>query len=402
VYLHRTLRPTASRRLGAIPRAAWAIIAAALPAHLVLALSTDLSPDEAYYLCAARQPGVWPSLVDHPPLVPWLLALSDAAPMAVELRVRVWAIAFAFATSAACVELARRRGASERGCVLAAWLSTWALLPMAGGFVMTPDGPALLAMLVALIFIDQEGRSPLAAVGAALALFLGALSKVVVVPIALLMAVANGPGRARSRIGLALGPLLALPLLLPSLRFQLHHAFTQTALSGWSAALAVGALLAAVSAQVGLWTPLVVWHGLRRLGRMPRIDRAVTLGLSALVLLSALVRAVPPEPNWWAPAALVVVVTCARFADHLAFRARAAILVMVLVPAAIAAAHTIHPFLPLPARADPTARLHGWSEGREPVEAAGVGQYGPVAERCVYLSECKEIVKYFKEMQPHD
>ena len=33
------------------------VLAAAL-VHLVLALATDLSPDEAYYLCAARRPGV--------------------------------------------------------------------------------------------------------------------------------------------------------------------------------------------------------------------------------------------------------------------------------------------------------------------------------------------------------
>ncbi len=56
-----------------------------------------------------------------------------------------------------------------------------------------------------------------------------------------------------------------------------------------------------------------------------------------------------------------------------------------------------------PARdTDPTARLHGWSHGREPFEAAGVGPYGPAAERCVYLQDCNEIRSYFNEMRLHD
>ncbi len=102
-----------------LPPAAWAIVAAAVPVHLGLALVTDLSPDEAYYLCAARLGGG--RIVDHPPLTLWLLALSDrwfVGP--VELRVRIWAVVFSFATGLACVALARARGAGTEGCTLAA------------------------------------------------------------------------------------------------------------------------------------------------------------------------------------------------------------------------------------------------------------------------------------------
>ena len=63
-----------------------------------------------------------------------------------------------------------------------------------------------------------------------------------------------------------------------------------------------------------------------------------------------------------------------------------------------AAAHTAYPCLPLPLRADPTARLHGWSRGPEPLEAPGIGPYGPAAERCVYRSKCEEIIKYINEI----
>ncbi len=82
-------------------------------------------------------------------------------------------------------------------------------------------------------------------------------------------------------------------------------------------------------------------------------DRALAGGLSALVLASALIRAVPPEPNWWAPAALIVVVAFARTGGDLSLRARRAILAGVLVPTLVAAAHVARPFLPLPERADP-------------------------------------------------
>ncbi len=375
-------------------RPAWAIVAAAVPVHLGLALATDLSPDEAYYLCAARLAG---RIADHPPLTLWLLALSDrwsAAP--VELRVRVWPVVFSFATGLALVALARARGADREGCTLAAWVGSWALLPMAGGFVATPDGPLLLAVALALL----AAPGPMAG----LALAAGALAKVVALPIGALVAAAAPSRRATmaSRLAIVAGPLLMLPILLPSLRFQLGHAYGQEPARGGSVGASLGAVVAAVTAQALLWSPVVLWRGLRALPALPVTDRALVAGLSALVLASALIRGVPPEPNWWAPAALLVVVAFACSATGLSPGARRAILASVLVPTTIAAAHAARPFLPLPERADPTARLHGWSAGHEPTEAAGVGPYGPAAERCVYRLECSEIRSYFDRMDVHE
>lgn len=382
------------------PRAARAIVIAALPVHLALALVTDLSPDEAYYLAAARRPGAVPDLVDHPPLVPWLLRLTDRFAWApVELRVRIWAALFALATGLACVELARRRGAGRAGCIAAAWIGSWALLPTAGGFVTTPDGAALAAIAAALLLAGAA--TPAASLAAGAALFAGALSKVVALPVALAIAVTARP-RSRARAAIALVPLLALPLLLPSLRFQLRHAYGGGG-GAWSALGAAGAVAAAALAQALLWSPPVVWLGVRALPGLPLQERAVFWTLTALVLASAAVRGVPPEPNWWAPAALAVVVAFARAAGELTPRARRAILASVVLPTALAASHTVRPFLPLPARADPTARLHGWSNGdRAPIDAAGVGPYGPAAERCVYRADCVEMNKYFDEMSTHE
>jgi hypothetical protein len=369
------------------PRAALAVVAAAIPLHLALAVATDLSPDEAYYLVAAR---LHRDIVDHPPLLLWLLRLGDHLPWApVELRVRLFPLLLSLGTSLAWVELARRRGAGPRGVLLVAWLSAWALLPTVGGFVATPDGPLLLAVVLALLLTSAPARGA--------SLLVGALAKVTALPVAGLLALGLRAPVAQ-RIALGALPLAALPWLWPSLRFQLHHAFAQRAPTGWSPLEAVGAVLGAALAQALLWSPPVIWLGARALRGLPGPDRALALGLTAILLVSALVRGVPPEPNWWAPAAIVVVVAFATVAENLSPRARRAILASVLLPTAIAAAHTLRPFLPLPPRLDPTARLHGWSRGAEPSEAPGVGPYGPAAERCAYRGECSEILLYFNKM----
>jgi hypothetical protein len=375
------------------PRTAWAIVLGAAPVHLALALSTDLSPDEAYYLCAARRAGGY--IPDHPPLLPWMLRLSDGlTSLPVELRVRLWPIALSLATAVALVELARRRGAGREGCLLAAWAGAWALLPMAGGFVATPDGPVLLAIAVGLLLVgDRPGVGSLLGAGAALAV--GALAKVVALPVA--VALAAGTTGWRRKVALLAPFLLVLPWLLPSLRFQLHHAFGAQAPAGWTVAGALGAVLAAGTAQAALWSPWFFLRGMKGLGQMPAGDRLVAFGLTGLVLASALLRAVPPEPNWWAPAAMVVVAAAARSAGELSARGRLAVVATLVIPTLIAAAHTAHPFLPIGAERDPTARMHGWrNPTTEPISAPGVGPYGPAAERCVYRNECDEIDNYFR------
>jgi hypothetical protein len=367
-----------------------AIAASAVPVHLALALGTDLSPDEAYYLCAAR---LGHRIVDHPPLTLWMLAASDRlAGLPVELRVRAWAVGGSFATSLALVALARRRGAGAEGCAMAAWASTWALLPMAGGFVTTPDTPFLLAVALALLVLEG---SPVAS-GAAL--FVATLAKVTALPVGLLLGAARVMESRKARGALAaLGPLLALPFVVPSLRFQVAHAFGPH--GGWSPVDAAGAVAAAVLAQAALWTPSVVWMGLRGLRDARRTDQALVAAMTALVLLSALVRAVPPEPNWWAAAALALIPTFALAAEKLPVRGRCAIVSVLVLPTALAVAHTIRPFLPLAPGADPTARLHGWSTGAgHPLDAPGVGSYGPAAEDCVYRGACREIDSFFGGM----
>jgi hypothetical protein len=360
-----------------ISRPCWAITLAAVPLHLALALATDLSPDEAYYLAAARSSGLVPRMVDHPPLLVWMLRATDVAGP-VELRVRVWAIVLSLATSLAAVSLARARGADARTAQITAWIVSWALLPTAGAFVTTPDGPLLLLFTIALLLAARA--KPLAA---AACLGLAVVAKVVALPLAAVVALAD----RRLRWPLTVACALAAPLALPSLRFQLVHAFADRP-SAWSLGAALGAVLAAAAAQAALWTPFSLTRGFSAIRRGPTLDRSLVVALTALLLVSAVARAFPPEPNWWAPAGLLLAIAASR-AERPAPRA---LILVVLLPTAIASLHTLHPFLPIARAADPTARLHGWqTPATEPLDAPGIGAYGPAAERCIYRNMCSEL-----------
>ena len=388
-------------------------ILAALPIKLALATGTDLSPDEAYYLGAARLDGVRPRLVDHPPMVVWLSGLGDRLPaLPLELRVRLPFVALSVALTLACVAVADRRGGGPRGRSLVALATSFGLLPMVGGFLATPDVPALLAVVAALGWaVPQAGpsrpRHAVATIAAGIAIALGALSKVVVLPLAVAIAVAARSRSTAARIALLVPMVLAYALLAPSLTFQLRHAFGAGAVDP---AGAFAALAAAASAQVLLWSPWLLARGVVALRRAPTSPESlVVAALTVLVAISAVVRATPPEPNWWAPAALALVIAAgartdeatkqaANRAAELADRARPAIVAWLAAPTLLAAAHALHPFLPLPTRADPTARLHGWRSARPPLDAPGVGPYASAAERCANASDCADLRLYFDRL----
>ena len=325
---------------GAFPSRPGSSSPASVPVHLALALGTDLSPDEAYYLVAARYGARIP---DHPPLTLWLLSASDRWTTApVELRVRLWAVGLSLVTSIAVVALARARGAGREGCTLAAWAGSWALLPTAGGFVTTPDTFLLPAIAGALLLAtppeagrrrrphsptpvghrptpvgrrlpaarsggaDHAGRRPGQGRGLA--------DRGPPCPVQ----PAGGPGIAP---GLALGPAPGAAVDRAEPLLPAPPCLRGAGPSGWSAGGAVWRpCWRAVGAQAALWSPLLLWRGLGAMRRAPSPDLTLVAGLSALVLGSALVRAVPPEPNWWAPAALAVIAAAAARCARLGHR----------------------------------------------------------------------------------
>jgi hypothetical protein len=394
-------------------RSAWAPIACALPLRLLLAAGTELSPDEAYYVGAARLDGWLPRLPDHPPVVVWLSALGDALPIpSLALRVRLPFVALSVALTLASVAAADRAGAGARGRRLVALATTLGLLPTVGGFLATPDVAALLAVVLGLAW--ATGPSPVVpfgptkslAVGVALAL--GALAKVVVAPLAVVVALASRRGW-HARVAVLMPLAFASPLLAASLRFQTAHAYASAA-PGLVARLA--ALAGAVGVQLALWSPWLLLRGAAAARRAPTSPAAaIALATSAMVALSSLARGLPPEPNWWAPGALALIVLAGATTPEptrkqaairprdLADRALPAIVAWLAVPTLVASAHALHPFLPLPRAADPTARLHGWNTDHPPLDAPGVGPYALAAERCASRDECMDLSFYFEQLR---
>lgn len=374
-------------------RLALGLVAASVPARLVLSLTTDLSPDEAYYLSAARG-GL--TIPDHPPLLLWMLAASDrlAHALPVELRVRIWPLTLATMTSIVLVDVARRGSASAGVQRWAAALSCWLPMPFAGGFLATPDAPAVLAISL-LLRTETEASRPLTALAAGLASFLGTLSKLIVAPTAIAVALFS-VHRIPLAAAICAGLLAAAPLATSSLRFQLAHAFLP---ASWGLSAAVLALLVAVLAQVALWPPVALALLKSRFHLGSRAFYAVLFVSAAAFAASALARAVPPEPNWFAPGCIVLLLHAARVLPNTTVWTKRTSIALGPALTLVAATHVAFPWLPLPTAQDPSARLHGWSTHRPKPAAPGVGPYGIAAERCIYQHSCEEINEYIHNIR---
>ena len=67
-----------------------ALLGAVTAARVLVAMKTDLSPDEAYYFAWALKPAA--GYLDHPPMVAWLIHAATRAFGGGELAVRLPAI----------------------------------------------------------------------------------------------------------------------------------------------------------------------------------------------------------------------------------------------------------------------------------------------------------------------
>ncbi len=365
-------------------RLAITIALCALPMRLGLAACTQLSPDEAYYVCAARLGATIP---DHPPLIVWLLRASLALPSAIpiELRVRLWPLLIGTAIPLILIRLVACNSeppAQRWTAVLASWLP----LPLAGGFLATPD--ALAALAVAILMLgEQLPRSLRANVLASAATLVGSLGKGIVVPAAAVFGATTTQGPWR-RVSIALGLAAAIPLSMRPLVFQLEHVYRPP---HWTLLGAALALTAAAVGQLALWNPITVAIGCRPRWMPAPTDRGLIVVLSALFFASALARATPPEPNWLAPAALALLPAAARGLSCAHRAARVACVALGPGLTLVMASHVLVPWMPLRWEVDPSARLHGWSGPDAPLRAVGVGGYGAAAEKCVYRRDCDEI-----------
>lgn len=411
-----------------------------MPIHVYLAVSTELSPDEAYYRVAGR----FGPIPDHPPVTPWLAGLiGNLGWLPLELRVRWPSVVLSAALAAGLAWLAKheaQRGQGsddevERAARTAALLATWLPLPAAGGFIFTPDIAASVGWLAALAWGSGAlGRRWWAEALTVGLLAFGSLAKVSVLPAALLGAAAalahrdegagqassgsRGVGAARAAATLLFYSLFLVVTarhLMPSMRFQWAHAFgvwpgaipgpiapATSPIGDCGAVLgALGAAVASLGSLALLFSPPVVWLGVITLPRLGAVYRLTALAFTALVLASAARRGVPAEPNWWLPAVLPLLIGAAVAIGKRPPRgvARAGLGAAIVLPTVLALAHAVHPFLPIASRVDPTARLHGWRAGAAPADAPGIGRYGVAAERCAYHGLCEEISFYFEEIR---
>ncbi|MGZ3424305.1 MAG: glycosyltransferase family 39 protein [Polyangiales bacterium] len=358
-------------------RGALVAIAVATLLRLALAPLRILSPDEAYYLAAARR-GI--SIPDHPPLLRLLLALADRLPGPIELRVRSIAALLAAVTALGVVSLAdaiAEKRAVPAHPTLAAVLASFGLMGFAGGIVTTPDAPFLAATVWLFAVATRRPRPIPLAILAAVAV----ASKVAA--FAPVLALAIGLAHRRNRaaaLALVIGSLAVMPFAVRSLTLQAAHAVGKGALVSAPRVGPLAALGALVAGAFFLWSPPVLVRAFRERDAFEVVPgaRLFVVGLSGLLMISALVSGRPPEPNWIAPAMLVVVAV-ASVGEPMS---RASIALHV-APTALAIALFVAPDLPV--AADPLARTPHVREHAERVPLPG---YAVPSWRCIYDRQC--------------
>ena len=363
-------------------RYAWWVIGIATVLRLVMAAIVPIVPDEAYYWEWSRHLAA--GYFDHPPMIALIIRAGTLIAGDTAFGVRCIAVLIGSIATVAAVALAQRFGGT-----VAARRAAWAVLamPLAGaGLVLaTPDVPLLAALAIGLLAVDLAIRSSdtgprLASLGwwivAGLALGCGMDSKYTAVlfgaGIALAL-VARKDLRVQWRhpgpyVAIVVAALMFLPVVFwnethqwVSFRFQLSHGLVPKGHS-----TVIGRELSLLGGQLGLVSPILfvliicaVARALRR-SQPTRVFvvAAVATFLAAFFLYSATRRSV--EPNWLAPAVLAGTIVWAAKRTIFTGWEKAGLALGVALVAAIYV-QVIVPWLPLPARRDPTAQGAGWA-----------------------------------------
>ncbi|MCC7539321.1 MAG: glycosyltransferase family 39 protein [Deltaproteobacteria bacterium] len=343
------------------------VIATAAAVHVAMAATTDLTPDEAYYASWAFG---WARGDDHPPLVAWLISASTTLVASrAEWAIRLPAVVCSAVASALLSLAAARASIPGRWIVAAVAIAQLDVLVAAGGFLVTPDGPFMVAWTLVLVVTISRESKPIHSIGWLVAAgALGGLAKVsmlVALPVVAIGSSAIGWRAVLVRTtAVAVGLAAVAPWWWPSLVFQLGHvagAHGPERLAGG----VVAELGAGLGAFVGLVGPGVFFFGMigvieRCAARATRALVAAALVPLGVVLASALTAHL--EASWSAPAhppwiLLAVLAMRDRFARP-AWRA-ATVAAIALSALLCAGAHVVA-FTGTPWRPDPTARLRGW------------------------------------------
>jgi 4-amino-4-deoxy-L-arabinose transferase-like glycosyltransferase len=363
------------------------VLAAAV--RLLVAALVPLHPDEAYYWEWSRHPA-W-GYFDHPPVIAWVIRSGTLLLGDTPLGVRLLPVLAGFVTGWAVMRTASRLAGDAAGD--AAALAFVALPVMSGVFALaTPDAPllAFVALTLWAATAAIESSAPAAQLAWWLIVGLGAglamASKYtgVILPIALLgaMLASRSLRSALSTPGPWLAALVAFMVFLPVLRWNAHHdwsSFRFQLSHGLGASIDAGAWrreLELFGGQLLLASPVLFVLGVAALerafrgeGRVEKLLAAVAISVALLFIYSALHRRV--EANWpalaWVPIACLLGAT--SFDGSPPRWRRIGLSLGFLFTAVLYLQSVAHPF-PVPARGDPTARAHGWSDLAHAVDRA--------------------------------
>jgi 4-amino-4-deoxy-L-arabinose transferase-like glycosyltransferase len=382
-----------------LQRQAVSITVIATALRLALAARLPLVADEAYYWEWSRNLAF--GYFDHPPVLAWLVAFGTGIFGDIALGVRFFPVLCGAVAAFALTELTERLAGAAAARFAALLL---AVTPFSIGFVLaTPDAPLLAAVAMTLLLVVRAldaaatPRQALRAwVGAGVAIGLAMASKftAVFVPMALLLACVIHPSLRRQlqRPGPYVAVLVASLVMLPVLwwnaqhewiafRFQLGHGLAAVPRGSWWQRE-----LELLGGQLGLATPILFVLLVRAIHRdfepagEPRRFALAQVALFCLgfFVYSATRRSV--EANWpaigWLPA--LALLAASREGLRSAWERRALWLAAALT--LLVVVHAAVPFLPIPPRKDPAARLRGWealAEATASAQARSLTAAGP-------------------------
>jgi 4-amino-4-deoxy-L-arabinose transferase-like glycosyltransferase len=384
----------------------WRIIGVATILRFVMAAIVPIVPDEAYYWDWSRHLAA--GYFDHPPVIALLIRAGTLIGGDTPFGVRCVVVLVGTLATIATVVLARRLGGAN-----AAWRAAVVVLVMplasAGLVLATPDVPLLAALAGGLLAVDlalSTSRSLVWWMVGGAALGVGLASKYTAVLLGVGLAIAlcarkdlreqwRRPGPYAA---IVVAALAFLPVVLwnashdwVSFRFQLQHGLVA---KGHSTVL--GRELSLIGGQLGLVSPILfvvicvaVARALRRVAPS-RVFVIATIAtfVTAFFVWSAVRRSV--EPNWLAPAVLAgSIVWAVERAGITPWEKLGVALGGALVLAIYV--QVIFPFLPIPARRDPTAQGAGWAslarevDGQRQGAWIGTNRYQDAAELAFHL-----------------
>ncbi len=357
--------------------------------RIVLAATTNLAEDEAYYWLWSRHLAA--SYYDHPPMIAYWIRAGTAIFGNTEIGVRFVGLLSSFAGSyllyGSSLILFRDRSAALL-CVI--WLNATLLLN-AAAIVATPDTP--LAFFTALTLftlaklVDPGRGAWWFGVGAALGFaFLSKYTAVLLLPCVFIWMAATPEGRRWfKRPEPYLAALLAMAIVAPVFYWNYVHQWASFAKQAEHSikdtpANAILSVLALIGSQAGLVSPIVFafcvfgsFYALQRgmRSRDPRLLLPGAIACPVLIFFTLHAFNQKIQPNW--PGFIYPAAILAAVHGFLAIRKEKQ------VPAWIGESFRFAPWLavsftmvaflqlglgvlPIEAKKDPTARLKGWEK----------------------------------------